>query len=177
ESIRRFDPETQRSSSPLDEALLLPLTEIPVTGKILCAINARLTRSGLAGAALEGGEEPVELQTHVATRTGEATVFPGWEFFAPVAGATHTLLDLLSTSGPKPRVFVEEPAMVKNQGERWWNKIEQRHDRSGIGNLIRPEDIYLSPWDLDDRLRGFCGAELDQLGAVDVLETDRSDLS
>jgi transcription-repair coupling factor (superfamily II helicase) len=84
ESIRRFDPETQRSAAGLDEALLLPLTEIPVTERILGAINARLTRSGLAGAELEGGEEPVELQT---TRTGDATVFPGWEFFAPVAGA------------------------------------------------------------------------------------------
>ena len=38
--------------------------------------------------------------------------------------------------------------MVKNQGERWWNKVEQRHDRSGIGSLVRPEDIYISPWDL-----------------------------
>src|SRR3984885_3560299 len=178
ESIRKFDPETQRSSSPLDHALLLPLTETPVTEKLLTAINARLTRAGTAGATLEGGEEPAELLIHVSTRTGEATVFPGWEFFAPVAGANLTLLDLLSASGPAaPRVFLEEPAMVKNQGERWWNKIEQRHDRSGIGNLIRPEDIYLSPWDLDDRLRAFCGCELDQLVAVDVLDADRSDLS
>ncbi len=41
----------------------------------------------------------------------------------------------------------------------------------------RPEDIYISPWDLDDRLRGFSGLDLDQLGAVDVLDADRSDLS
>ena len=177
ESIRKFDPETQRSSSPLDHALLLPLTETPVTEKLLTAINARLTRAGTVGAGIEGGEEPVELQTHVSTRTGEATVFPGWEFFAPVAGAHLSLLDLLSASGAAPRVFIEEPAMVKNQGERWWNKIEQRHERSGIGNLVRPEDIYLSPWDLDDRLHKFCGCELDQLGAVDVLDADRSDLS
>ena len=33
ESIRRFDPETQRSSSSLDEILLLPLTETPATEK------------------------------------------------------------------------------------------------------------------------------------------------
>jgi transcription-repair coupling factor (superfamily II helicase) len=174
ESIRRFDPETQRSQSSLDHALLLPLTEIPITEKVLEAINARLTRTGLAAAMLEGGETPAELQTHVATRTGEATIFPGWEFFAPVAGASKTLLDLL---GSHARVFVEEPAMIQNQGERWWNKVEQRHDRSGIGNLIRPEDIYVSPWDLNDRIRGFCGAELDQLGAVDILDADRSDLS
>jgi transcription-repair coupling factor (superfamily II helicase) len=178
ESIRKFDPETQRSSSPLDDALLLPLTETPVTEKLLAAINARLTRAGTAGAALEGGEEPTELLTHVSTRTGEATIFPGWEFFAPVAGANLTLLDLLSASSPTaPRVFIEEPAMVKNQGERWWNKVEQRHDRSGIGNLVRPEDIYLSPWDLDDRLHKYSGIELDQLGAVDILDADRSDLS
>jgi transcription-repair coupling factor (superfamily II helicase) len=178
ESIRKFDPETQRSSSPLDDALLLPLTETPVTEKLLTAINARLTRAGTAGAALEGGEEPAEFLTHVSTRTGEATIFPGWEFFAPVAGANLTLLDLLSASAPTaPRVFIEEPAMVKNQGERWWNKVEQRHDRSGIGNLVRPEDIYLSPWDLDDRLHKYSGIELDQLGAVDILEADRSDLS
>ena len=177
ESIRRFDPETQRSSSTMDHALLLPLTETPVTEKLLTAINARLTRAGLAGANVEGGEEPAELLTHVATRTGEATIFPGWEFFAPVAGANQTLLDLLSASGPAPRIFIEEPSMVRNQGERWWNKIEQRHERSGIGNLVRPEDIYLSPWDLDDRMRRFSGCELDQLGLVDVLDADRSDLS
>src|ERR1700729_1061060 len=174
ESIRRFDPDTQRSASTLDEALLLPLTETPVTEKILTAINARLTRGGLVGAQLEGGEEPNELRTHVATRTGDATIFPGWEFFAPVAGANLNLLDLL---GPATRVFLEEPAMIKNQGERWWNKVEQRHERSGIGNLVRPEDIYVSPWDLDDRLHKFSGGELDQLGAVDVLDADRSDLS
>ncbi|MDR3745290.1 MAG: transcription-repair coupling factor, partial [Acidobacteriaceae bacterium] len=191
ESIRRFDPDTQRSASNLDHALLLPLTETPVTEKILAAINARLTRSGtLEAAQIEGGEEPVELLTHV-TESGapsiaaasrwvglEATIFPGWEFFAPVtraaAHANFTLFDLL---GSTTRVFVEEPAMVKNQGERWWNKVEQRHERSGIGSLVRPEEIYVSPWDLDDRLRSFSGCELDQLGLVDVLDADRSDLS
>src|SRR6185312_12942128 len=131
ESIRKFDPETQRSSSHLEHALLLPLTETPVTEKILTAINARLTRAGLAGAQLEGGEEPAELQTHVATRTGDATVFPGWEFFAPVApAAARARMTLLDLMGSGTRVFMEEPAMVKNQGERWWNKVEQRHDRS-----------------------------------------------
>jgi len=182
ESIRRFDPDTQRSSSTLDEALLLPLTETPVTEEILAAINARLTRSGTAGAMIEGGEQPSELRTHISTRTGDATIFPGWEFFAPVApAAAHARVTLLDLLGPATRVFVEEPAMVKNQGERWWNKVEQRHERSGIGSLVRPEDIYVSPWDLQDRIharpRGFSGLELDQLGLVDVLDADRSDLS
>ncbi|HEY4011270.1 MAG TPA: transcription-repair coupling factor, partial [Acidobacteriaceae bacterium] len=178
ESIRRFDPETQRSSTSIDEVLLLPLTETPATEALLEAINARLTRSGSAGAALEGGEAPSELQTHVAAASSTAgrgaTIFPGWEFYAPVSGARSTLLDLM---GPQTRVFSEEPAMVLNHGERWWSKVEQRHERAGIGSLVRAEDLYISPWELEDRIRAFPGCELDQLGAVDVLESTRSDAS
>jgi transcription-repair coupling factor (superfamily II helicase) len=174
ESIRRFDPETQRSSTSIDEVVLLPLTETPATEALLEAINARLTRSGAAGAELEGGETPSELQTHVAGNAREATIFPGWEFYAPVAGARSSLLELM---GRHTRVFVEEPAMVLNQGERWWNKVEQRHERSGIGSLVRAEDLFLSPWELEDRLRAFAGCDLDQLGAVDVLESTRSEAS
>jgi transcription-repair coupling factor (superfamily II helicase) len=177
ESMRRFDPETQRSSSAVDEVLLLPLTETPATEALLSAINARLTRSGVAGAELEGGETPAELVNHVshaAAQTGEATIFPGWEFYAAVAGARSSLLELM---GAQTRVFVEEPAMVENQGERWWNKVEQRHERAGIGSLVRPGDLYLSPWELQDAIRGYAGFDLDQLGAVDVLDGDRSDAS
>ncbi|MES2392165.1 MAG: transcription-repair coupling factor [Acidobacteriota bacterium] len=175
ESMRRFDPETQRSATHLDEVLLLPLTETPATEALLGAINARLTRSGtVAGAELEGGETPAELQTHIGSVTREATIFPGWEFYAAVAGAKSSLLELM---GPQARVFVEEPAMVTNQGERWWNKVEQRHERAGIGSLVRPGDLYLSPWELQDKLRFYSGCELDQLGAVDVLDGDRSTAS
>ena len=177
ESMRRFDPETQRSSSAMDEVLLLPLTETPATEDLLGAINARLTRSGTAGAELEGGETPAELVNHVAhvaSRTGEATIFPGWEFYAAVAGAKSSLLELM---GPQTRVLIEEPAMVQNQGERWWDKVEQRHDRAGIGSLVGPGDLYLTPWELQDSIRAYSGFDLDQLGAVDVLEGDRSDAS
>jgi transcription-repair coupling factor (superfamily II helicase) len=168
ESIRRFDPDTQRSSSELDEVLLLPLTETPVTEKLLTAINARLTKKGSAAVLIERDEAAA------SASAGEATVFPGWEFYAAVAGAKSSLLELM---GKNARVFVEEPAMVENQGERWWNKVEQRHDRAGIGSLVKPEDLYLSPWELQDKLRAYAGCELDQLGAVDVLDADRSDAS
>ena len=174
ESIRKFDPETQRSSSQMDSALLLPLTETPVDREAAGGDQRAADAVGNgSGAELEGGETPSELQTH-AGRDGDATIFPGWEFYAPVAGAKSSLLELM---GPQTRVFVEEPAMVENQGERWWNKVEQRHDRAGIGSLVRPEDLYLSPWELQDKVRGYAGCELDQLGAVDVLDADRSDAS
>jgi transcription-repair coupling factor (superfamily II helicase) len=167
ESIRRFDAETQRSTtgsgSAIDHILLLPLTETPATEATLKAIHARLTKKAL--------EELGDTETSV-------TIFPGWEFYAPVAGAKSSLLELMGKPGAAgPRVFVEEPSMVSNQGERWWNKVEQRHERAGIGSLVGPGDLYLSPWELEDQIRLYCGCELDQLGAIDVLEGDRSDAS
>jgi transcription-repair coupling factor (superfamily II helicase) len=170
ESIRRFDPETQRSSTHLEDVLLLPLTETPATEQLLTAINNRLTKKGTQSAELATGE------SFEQDASRAATIFPGWEFYAPVAGARSTLLELLGSPGVHgPRVFVEEPAMVLNQGERWWNKVEQRHERAGIGSLVAPGDLYLSPWELEDALRLYCGAELDQIGVVDVLEGDGSD--
>src|ERR1700761_6666308 len=50
ESIRKFDPETQRSAAPLGEARLLPLTETPVTERLLAAVHARLSGERLAAA-------------------------------------------------------------------------------------------------------------------------------
>ena len=55
DSIRKFDPATQRSSSPVDEALLLPFTETPVSEELLGAIHARLS-----GKRITGKEEIVE---------------------------------------------------------------------------------------------------------------------
>src|SRR5580693_1740596 len=91
ESIRRFDPETQRSQSGLDEAWLLPLTETPVTEHLLAAVNARLSRERIhiegEDADPEAPDPAIEaLAIEAAAATG-VSVFPGWEFFASVAGA------------------------------------------------------------------------------------------
>ena len=164
ESIRKFEPESQRSSTPLDEALLLPLTETPVSEKLLAAVHARLSRSRMEAS---GDDDATDLVTR-AVAAGGVTVFPGWEFFAPVAGADRTLFDLFRN----PQVFIEEPAMLQNQAERWWNKVEQRHERAGIGSLITAADIYLNPWELQAKVAALPGIDLDQLGAVDVLDED-----
>jgi transcription-repair coupling factor (superfamily II helicase) len=163
ESIRKFDPETQRSAASLDEARLLPLTETPVNERLLAAVHTRLS-----GERVASSDDPELVEEAIAA--GGVSVFPGWEFFAGVSGATGTLLDLF----PRSALFVEEPAMIRNQIDRWWNKVEQRHERSSIGSLIRPEDIYLRPEILQARLASHPGLDIDQLGAVDVLEEDET---
>ena len=164
ETIRKFDPETQRSQSGLDEAQLLPLTETPVTEHLLAAVHARLSRQRV-DVSDDADEEAMAVEMAAA---GGVSVFPGWEFFSAVAGAQKSLLTLL----PKCALFIEEPAMVRNQIERWWNKVEQRHERSAMGSLIRPEDIYMRPEILQAALSSHMGLDLDQLGVVDILDED-----
>ena len=132
ESIRRFDPTSQRSSNPIDEALLLPLTETPVSDQLLGAIHTRLS-----GKRITGNEEIVE----AAIRSGGVTVFPGWEFYAPVAGADRTVFDLL----PHAAVLLDEPDLLRAEFDRFWTRVEDAHERSGVGNLVRPTDLYLPP--------------------------------
>ncbi|HVO60253.1 MAG TPA: transcription-repair coupling factor [Terriglobales bacterium] len=151
ESIRKFDPGTQRSSNPVDEALLLPLTETPVNEELLGAIHVRLS-----GKRITGPEKIVE----EAVRAGGVTVFPGWEFYAPVAGADRTLMDLL----PGASVIVDEPDSVKRELERVWGRIGETHERSGVGNLVRPEDLYFPPTEIQEKIAKATGADVEHLG-------------
>src|SRR6266567_3416908 len=151
ESIRKFDPATQRSSNPVDEAILLPLTETLVSDDLLGAIHARLS-----GKRITGAEEIVEQ----AVRSGGVTVFPGWEFYAPVAGADRTIFDLL----PRALVITDEPENLKPEFEHTWSRIQESHERSGVGNLVRPADLYLSPEEWWAKLGTLPGADVEHLG-------------
>ena len=151
DSIRRFDPTSQRSSNPIDEALLLPLTETPVTDQLLGAIHTRLS-----GKRISGNEEIVE----AAVRSGGVTVFPGWEFYAPVAGADRTVFDLL----PRAAVLLDEPDLLREEFGRFWTRVGEMHERSGVGNLVRPTDLYLPPENWWNKVSTLNGADVEHLG-------------
>jgi len=121
ETIRKFDPETQRSQSGLDEAQLLPLTETPVTERLLAAVHGRLSRQRVEG-------EDEEMAADLAA-AGGVSVFSGLGVLQCSGRGGSIAVD----SAVQMRAFVEEPAMVRNQIDRWWNKVEQRHERSGSG--------------------------------------------
>ncbi|MGB8062447.1 MAG: transcription-repair coupling factor [Candidatus Sulfotelmatobacter sp.] len=159
DSIRRFDPTSQRSSNPIDEALLLPLTETPVNDQLLGAIHTRLS-----GKRIAGNEEIVE----AAIRSGGVTVFPGWEFYAPVAGADRTIFDLL----PHAAVLLDEPDLLRSEFDRFWTRVSEMHERSGVGNLVRPEDLYLPPENWLRKITALTGADLEHLGITRSEDAD-----
>ncbi len=88
DTIRKFDPETQRSSTPLDEAVLLPLTETPVTERLLAAVHARLS-----GARIESDGRPGSGSR--GRRGGRRQRLSGLGIFLPESPERDTtLLDL-----------------------------------------------------------------------------------
>jgi len=154
ESIRKFDPGTQRSSTEVDEVSLQPLTDTPVREETLAAINARLSAGRVSGS--EHDLEDAILATGIA-------VFPGWELYAPLAGPGVSIFDLL----PSAAVLVSEPSGVKSELDHWWERVESAHERSNIGSLVRPEDLYFAPDDWWNRLGDLSVADLEQLGITE----------
>src|SRR5438034_294629 len=150
ESIRKFDPATQRSANPVDEAVLLPLTETPLSDELLEAVHARLS-----GRRITGAEDVVEQ----AVKAGGVTTFPGWEFYAPVAGAANTVFDLL----PNGVVVIDEPESVQPELDHFWSRVEETHERSGVGNLVRPTDLYLPSADLWEKISARPGFDVEHL--------------
>ncbi len=159
ESIRKFDPGTQRSSTVTEEAVLLPLTETPVEEETLTAINARLT-----GKRLAGDQSAIEKTVRA---TGVA-VFPGWELYAPVAGAKESFFDLLTGAA----VVLDEPDALEETQDAWWTKVIEAHDRSLVGNLVRPEDLYLTPEQWRASLQSVATIAVEQLGIENADESE-----
>jgi transcription-repair coupling factor (superfamily II helicase) len=151
ESLRRFDPVSQRSAAGMDEAVLLPLTETPVSEELLATISARLS-----GKRVSGSDEALQ----DAARAGGITVFPGWEFFAPVAGAENTIFDLM----PDSALVLDEPERLASDHDAWWQRVQDAHERSGVGNLVHPEELYITPDAWRARVSVIAGLDVEQLG-------------
>ncbi|HWR15091.1 MAG TPA: transcription-repair coupling factor [Terriglobales bacterium] len=151
ESVRKFDPGTQRSSTEVDEVQLLPLTDTPVREDTLAMIGARLS-----GERLGGSEEDIE----EAIRSTGVAVFPGWELYSPVAGAGQSIFDLMGNAA----VVLSEPTAIKAELDHWWERVNAAHERSGVGSLVRPEDLYTPPDDWWNTLGDMPAADLEQLG-------------
>ena len=159
ESLRKFDPTTQRSAAATDEVALLPLTETPVDEDTLATINARLS-----GHRIAGDEEAVD----AAVRYSGVSVFPGWELYAPVAGARQAFVDLL----PGATVVLDEPDTLSEAHDTWWTKLTEIHERSLVGNLVRPDELYLGPDQWSAALQQLPVLAIEQLGIEDSADSE-----
>jgi transcription-repair coupling factor (superfamily II helicase) len=139
ESLRRFDPDTQRATAPVEELAALPLSDVFATRSVLAALPGILSRRfaerrelGPFLEALERGLPPEGIAELVALVPG-ATV-PPWAHLAP---------------GP---VAVVEPEAVRQEAESFWARAVEDQKRHAEGLAPKPEEALVSLADLEARL-------------------------
>jgi transcription-repair coupling factor (superfamily II helicase) len=153
ESLRCFDPETQRTVGPLETLVTLPLSDVFATRSVLAVLRALLTER-FAGRretaalleSLERGLAPDSLADLVPLVPG-ATV-PPWAHLPP---------------GP---IVVLEPEAVRGEVEGFWSRAVEDQRRRAEGLAPEPVEILVAPEALFARLH--------EAPVIEVREIDAS---
>lgn len=131
ESLRRFDPEGQRSLESLPRATVLPLSAFPADAQAATALSARLAAHE---AAASGPDAAANLE--VLRQRGR---FPGWENYLPLlAPTTATLQDWL----PGALVVTVAPEVLENEARQHADQLAREYrGRRKRGLLAVPPEL------------------------------------
>jgi transcription-repair coupling factor (superfamily II helicase) len=149
ESVREFDPRTQRSIAPVQRTTILPLTEWNV-------------------AALVG-----------ATHGGSQDVTPAWEaasFFGPSDQSGQSSLFELAESSLKPVVFLDEPQNLREAAEKHLAQATAVYERHGSATAPSASHFFLSEEEFAAALGKTSQVHLEQL-AVNIGSAPQFELS
>jgi transcription-repair coupling factor (superfamily II helicase) len=120
ESIRAFDPNTQRSTNPVERATLMPLTEFPRHTEVLSRMRAAAGSGRVDDSPPEG-------------------FYPGWEFReVPREDRKSNLLDL----GPDPLLIEDEPSLVAAAADKYRERLQEGFDEADDA-LAEPPGAYI----------------------------------
>jgi transcription-repair coupling factor (superfamily II helicase) len=141
DSIRRFDPDSQRSLDKLERIQLLPARETPLNPEAVREFRRRY-RLRFSG----------DLSEHAIYRDVSAGIAPGGvEYFLPLFfERTSTLFEYLP-----PRGMVIDVNEAVTAVEGLWDGIAQRHEQlrhDRLRPLLDPVEVYLPPQEFRDAL-------------------------
>jgi len=134
DSIRVFNPDTQRSTEKVSEIHLLPAREYPLTEEAQTAF-----RNGWRE-LFEG--DPTQSSVYLDVSQGQAAL--GLEYYLPLFfKETETLFDYI----PKNTLFVKVENIEASM-EAFWQQVKERyeqyrHDR--LRPILSPSDLFLAP--------------------------------
>ncbi len=134
DSLREFDPNTQRSRQAAPVAPLLPFNETRRSAGFYEALVRTLTAR--AAAPRRSGAEPDWTAEYSAP-------FPGWEFFVPlVEPQPQSLLALFD----RPLLVWDEPVERIAQARHFWESMAAAYEevRDVVPPRPRPEEIFLT---------------------------------
>jgi len=148
ESIRGFDPDTQRSVDHMERLRLLPATEFPLDEEAIKGFRQRF-RSQFEG-------DPRQSSIYRDVSRGHAPA--GVEFYLPLFfDDTATLFDYL----PADTIVVHDDALEKSCGANHAGIVD-RYELARLGGdnpVLPPDRPYLAPGEVSDALRRFARVE------------------
>jgi transcription-repair coupling factor (superfamily II helicase) len=142
ESLREFDPNTQRSRRPVAAALLLPLLETKRSRQFFEKLVSALEQRAIPGRGA-GVQTSSRIEREPEWAAEYANPFPGWEFFAPLAEPHRNSLFALFNN---PVLLWDEPLDRHAQLKRFLEGLASGYDevRDVIPPRPRPEDIFFT---------------------------------
>jgi len=148
ETMRLFDPATQRSLEPLPELVLLPSREVILSDLVLKEFTPRLKRRcDDLGIGADRRRDLLEQLQH-------AIYPPGIDFLQPLFHpGLETVLDY---AGPEAIRVLHDPAALAEAGERFQEELAAALHRAELRDAVfsDPADLFLSPEELDRLLSG-----------------------
>jgi transcription-repair coupling factor (superfamily II helicase) len=141
ESIRAFDPNTQRSTNPVERALLLPLSEYLRNAEVL--EHQRVT-------AVSGRDDDAP----------PAGFHPGWEFREIAREERKAVLFDLAAD---PVILLDEPAALEDAVEKYRAGLQEAYDEAEDPRAEAPERYVLSDDEWSLALQLFPRLGLEQL--------------
>src|SRR5437016_1515877 len=141
ETLRAFDPVTQRSQAPLAELIVLPAREFAL--ETAPALAERLARAGWDRLASADGDEGADLSPYVrlVDALREGGYAPGVDAFAPPLGATASLLDHL---GDRATVVFEDTVELELAHDALEAQAEEKRDELAGQGL--PVSVFPPPY-------------------------------
>ena len=144
DSIREFDPETQRTTNRVASVRLLPAREFPLTDAAVTAFRQRWR------SRFEGDPSASAIYRDVSQQLAPS----GIEYYLPLFfDRLQTLFDYLPAE-----CLVFEIGDVHAAAERFWREAcerfeQQRHDR--LRPLLEPREVFLETGELFAGLKAF----------------------
>lgn len=144
ESIRIFDPETQRSLEKINEIQLLPAREFPLNEEAIAKFRTQFRD------LFEGDPRQCSLYLDVS----EGNVAPGIEYYLPLFfDKTCRLFDYF----PKNTLILEERT-IETAANTFWEEVKERynqysHDR--LRPLLAPHYLFLQTSEIFEAINQF----------------------
>ena len=170
ESLRLFDPETQRSLGEIAQAVALPVRELivsPVRSEEQGASDAvRSAECGVRSEKREANDDRPfrHIRDEVCEQIKEGNLPPGAEFLAPFF---YTMEDLFGYLPDQALCVLIEPDDIKKQADSFSTRIEQgRVEEAAEGRTLPgSSELYLDHDGISTRLSKFPTMRLGLLGA------------